>query len=328
MAGLKEKIRSRMKNPQNHFELAVDILCLAASYGLLFLMPQKVNFLFWALFAVSAFLFCIGFFRMGFLLDDHKTARFRNVSGVLLVLAGIVLNIAGIFTICNTQGSERGIVIAILLLIEAIVMYSITASHADAPRSQWIMSLVFRTAAVLMVIGAVVYAVITSVSETAIALGIMLLVEGIVFWAMGSGNNPFNSSISPICAVPGMKKTVQELCDALSSTETQLGFPWIGKIRTIKEDTIIYGPSDEGVFVYGYYHFGRFYVASSNDLSYLDEEQADAHRMTEIPDSKGICLGAESLPEAYANRMKQDLENGNIVWSTKQKITRKNADTA
>lgn len=99
MAGLKEKNRSRMKNPQNHFELAVDILCLAASYGLLFLMPQKVNFLFWALFAVSAFLFCIGFFRMGFLLDDHKTA---------------------------------------LLLIEAIVMYSITASHADAPRSQWI----------------------------------------------------------------------------------------------------------------------------------------------------------------------------------------------
>lgn len=50
--------------------------------------------------------------------------------------------------------------------------------------------------------------------------------------------------------------------------------------------------------------------------------------MTEIPDSKGICLGAESLPEAYANMMKQYLENGNIVWSTKQKITRKNADTA
>ena len=196
-------------------------------------------------------------------------------------------------------------------------MYSIPASHADAPRTQWIMSLVFRIAAVLMVIGAVVYAVITSVSYTAIALGLMLLVEGIVFWAMGSGNNPFNSSMSPIRAVPGMKKTVQELCDALSGTETQLGFPWLGKIRTVKEDTIIYGPSDEGVFVYGYYHFGRFYVASSDDISYLEEEQADLHRITAIPDSKGVCLDAESLPEAYADMMTRYLENGNIVWSSK-----------
>ena len=318
MAGLTNKIRTLMKKPQNHFELAADILCLAASYGLIFLMPQKVNFLFWTLFAVSAFLFCIGFFRMGFIFDEHQTEKTKHISGALLVLFGIVLNIASGAAICKTQGSERGIVIAILLLIEAIVMYSITASHADAPRSQWIMSLIFRIAAVLMVIGAVVYAVITSVSDTAIALGVMLIVEGVVLWAVGSGNNPFNSSMSPIRAVPAMNKTVQELCDALRGTETQLGFPWIGKIRTVKTDAIIYGPSDEGVFVYGYYHFGRFYVASSADLSYLDEEQADSHRITEIPDSKGVCLDAELLPEPYADMIKRYLENGNIVWSTKR----------
>ena len=317
MAGLTDKIKAWINKPQNHFELAADILCLAASYGLLFLMPQRVNLLFWALFAISAFLFCIGFFRMGFILNEHRTAKFKSISGALLVLSGIILNIAGGFAICKTHGSERGIVIAILLLIEAIVMYSITASHADAPRSQWIMSLIVRAAAVLMWIGAVVFAVITSVSDTAIALGIMLIVEGSVLWAMGSGNNPFNSSMSHICAVPDMNKTVQELCDALKGTETQLGHPWLGKIRTIKEDTIIYGPSDEDVFVYGYYHFGRFYVAYSKDISYLDEEQAASHRITEIPDSKGECLGAEVLPEAYANMIKQYLENGNIVWSTK-----------
>lgn len=324
MAVFTEKIRAWIKKPQNHFELVADIMCLAASYGLLFLMPQRVNLLFWTLFAISAFLFCIGFFRMGFILDEHRTARFKSISGALLVLSGIMLNIAGGFAICKTHGSERGIVIAILLLIEAIVMYSITASHADAPRSQWIMSLIVRAAAVLMWIGAVVFAVITSVSDTAIALGIMLIVEGIVLWAMGSGNNPFNSSISHICAVPGMNKTVQELCDALKGTETQLGHPWLGKIRTIKEDTIIYGPSDEDVFVYGYYHFGRFYVAYSNDISYLDEKQAASHRITENPDSKGECLGAEALPEAYANMIKQYLENGNIVWSTKLNKSKKN----
>ncbi len=317
MAGVTAKIRSLIKKPQNFLELAADLLCLAASYGLLFLMPQKVNFLFWALFAVSAFLFCIGFFRMGFVFDSRRTAGFEKLSGALLVLFGIGLNIAGGIVICKTPGSERGTVIAVLLLIEATVMYSITAAHADAPRSQWIMSLIFRIAAVFMVIGAIVYAVITSVSDKAIALGLMLIVEGIVFWAMGSGNNPFNSSLSPIRAVPGMKKTVQELCNALSSTETQLGFPWVGRIRTVKKDAIIYGPSDDHIFVYGYYHFGRFYVASGDDISYLDEQQADSHRITAIPDSEGICLGAESLPEAYADMIKRYLESGKTVWSTK-----------
>ncbi len=323
MPGLTEKIRLFLKKPQNTVEIIVDFLCLAASYMLLFLLPQKVNILFWAVFALAAFLFCIGFFRMGFLLDSIKSKKSIVVSGSLLVLCGIILNSAGIIAIWKTQGSDRSVAAAILLLIEAIVMYSITASQTDTPRSQWIMSLIFRVAAVLLIIGAVTGMIAASFSDTSIAAGLLLLIEGIVFWAMGNGNNPFNSAASPIRAVPGMKKTVQELCDALGHTETQLGFPWLGRIRTIKNDTIIYGPSEEGVFVYGYYHFGRFYVTFSKDVSLLDEGEADAHRITEIPDSKGICLGEESLPEAYACMITRYLENGNPIWSTKLKKRKK-----
>ena len=319
MPGLREKIKAFLKSPQNITEIAVDILCLAVSYGLLFLLPQKVNILFWILFGLAAFLFCIGFFRMGFALDSAKSKKAVTISGCLLVLCGIILNSAGIIAIWKAHGSERSIAAAILLLIEAIVMYSITASHAESPRSQWIMSLVFRVAAVLLIIGAVICMIADSFSGTAIAAGLLLLIEGIVFWAMGSGNNPFHSDSSPIRAVPGMKKTVQELCDALSKTETQLGFPWLGKIRAVKDDTIIYGPSEEGVFVYGYYHFGRFYITFSKDTSLLEAKEAEAHRITEIPDSKGICLGEESLPEAYAHMITQYLENGNPIWSTKLK---------
>ena len=323
MPGLTEKIRLFLKKPQNTVEIIVDFLCLAASYMLLFLLPQKVNILFWAVFALAAFLFCIGFFRMGFLLDSIKSKKSIVVSGSLLVLCGIILNSAGIIAIWKTQGSVRSVAAAILLLIEAIVMYSITASQTDTPRSQWIMSLIFRVAAVLLIIGAVTGMIAASFSDTSIAAGLLLLIEGIVFLAMGNGNNPFNSAASPIRAVPGMKKTVQELCDALDKTETQLGFPWLGRIRTIKNDTIIYGPSEEGVFVYGYYHFGRFYVTFSKDVSLLDEGEADAHRITEIPDSKGICLGEESLPEAYACMITRYLENGNPIWSTKLKNRKK-----
>jgi len=322
MGVVAEKIRALMKRSGDRAELTIDLLCLLASYGLIFMLPKTMNILFWSVFGISAFLFCVGFFRMGAVINRCKAKKVKRYSNILLIASGIVLNCSGVFAIWKTQGIERGICIATLLLIEAIVMYSAAASRAVTLRFQWLISLIFRAAAVPMTLGgiaAIVYSIMTSVSGTNIAIGVFLLVEGIIFWAIGSSNDPFNSSFYPVRVVPGMNKTVRELCDALADTETQLGFPWIGKVRTTKEETIIYGPTKEDVFVYGHYHSGRFYIVSGDDISLLDTEQADAHRIAEIPDSKGICLDAESLPEAYSNMITRYLESGKVIWSIKLK---------
>jgi len=320
MGSIIEKIKALMKRSGDRTELMTDILCLLASYGLIFILPKKMSILFWSVLGISAFLFCVGFFRMGSVIDRCKAKKVKRCSNILLIASGIVLNCSGVFAIWKTQSIERGICIAALLLIEAIVMYSAAASRAVTLRFQWIISLVFRIAAVPMALGgiaAIVCSIMTSVSGTNIAIGVFLLVEGIVFWAIGSGNDPFDPSFSPVRAVPNMNKTVQELCDALADTETQLGFPWIGKISATAEETIIYGPTEEDVFVYGHFHFGRFYIVSGDDISLLDAEQAAAHRIAEIPDSKGRCLDAGSLPEAYSNMITRYLENGKIIWSIK-----------
>lgn len=320
MGSIIEKIKAWMKRSEDRTEQMTDILCLLASYGLIFMLPQRMRILFWIIFGISAFLFCIGFFRMGTVTDRCKAKKVKRFSGILLIASGIVLNCSGVFVIWKSQSIERGICIATLLLIEAIVMYSAAASRADTMRLQWIISLIFRIAAVPMAIGgiaAIVHSIISFFSGANIAIGVFMLIESIVFWAIGSGNDPFNQSFSPIRAVPNMKKTVQELCDALADTETQLGFPWIGKISTAKEETIIYGPTEENVFVYGHFHLGRFYIVSGDDMSLLDAEQADAHRIAEIPDSKGRCLEAELLPEAYSNMITRYLENGKVIWSSK-----------
>ena len=320
MGSIIEKIKALMKRSGDRTELMTDILCLLASYGLIFILPKKMSILFWSVLGISAFLFCVGFFRMGSVIDRCKAKKVKRCSNILLIASGIVLNCSGVFAIWKTQSIERGICIATLLLIEAIVMYSAAASRAVTLRFQWIISLVFRIAAVPMALGgiaAIVCSIMTAVSGTNIAIGVFLLVEGIVFWAIGSGNDPFDPSFSPVRAVPNMNKTVQELCDALADTETQLGFPWIGKISATAEETIIYGPTEEDVFVYGHFHFGRFYIVSGDDISLLDAEQAAAHRIAEIPDSKGRCLDAGSLPEAYSNMITRYLENGKIIWSIK-----------
>ena len=59
-------------------ERIFDAICLIASYGILFLLPEKTGFFFYLIFSISAFLFCIGFFRLGFTFeapDDMKRAN-------------------------------------------------------------------------------------------------------------------------------------------------------------------------------------------------------------------------------------------------------------
>ncbi len=48
----------------NVVERTIDVVCLIASFAILYLLPDRINVLFYLLFAVSAFLFCIGFFRL------------------------------------------------------------------------------------------------------------------------------------------------------------------------------------------------------------------------------------------------------------------------
>lgn len=299
-------------------ELLMDSGCLVLSYVLLFLLPQNVNILFYLLLGVSAFLFCIGFFRLGFIIDIPKNRKNDILTSAGFAALGAAANGIGLFRIIAEHGSGRSICIAAVLLIQAVLLYAMAGSKAEAPRTVWVMTLLFRAAAVICAAAGVIYLFCKDFSEGAIAVCGMLLIESVVLWAMGKGNNPFNTLSSGIQTVPGMKKKAAELHKDFAGVETQLGKPWLGRIRTIREDCIIYGPSEEdGFFIYGFYNFGRYYVAGSSDAVFLNEAEGEAHRIAEIPDRNGRLLDHEMLPEVYAEMFRRYLQNGETVWSTK-----------
>ena len=297
-------------------EQVFDIVCLAASYGLLFLLPQKVGFFFYLIFGISAFLFCIGFFRLGFIFDAPADARGTIITSLFMTLYGIAANLAGLYVICRDQGSGRSIMIATLLLIEALVMFSIAENGAKEAKTKWIISVLFRIAAVLGILFGVAFAIWKSLSMPSVMVGTMLLIEGICLWKMGSGKDPYNQLTPEIQAVPGMQTPIEQLKQDFAGVKTQLGYPWIGNVKTIKQDALIYGPSEDGFFVYGYYHFGQFYVSGSANPLFPHPEDAQAHMLPEIPDSNGILLVNEDLPEAYANMFARYAKTGNAQWST------------
>lgn len=310
MDGRRKKKRTMIK------EQIFDICCLIASYVILFFLPKETTVLFYLIFGVSAFLFCIGFFRLGFTFDVPADSKEELVAAVLYTVFGVLINIAGFYGIDQDHGSGRSIVIATLLLIEALVLFAMAAGSIKAPGPQSLTAVVFRTAAALLVVFGVIFLIRTHISESSVIIATMLLIESICLWKMGGGSNPFNTLNAGIQTVPGLRIPTVQLQQSFAGVETQLGYPWIGKIRTIKQDSIIYGPSADGFYIYGYYLFGRFYIAGSTNSIYLDPEEASEHTLTEVPDSNGVLLAEKDLPEAYVKMFTRYAESGNAQWIT------------
>ena len=297
-------------------EPVLDIFCIAASYGILFLLPQQVGFLFYLLFGISAFLFCVGFFRLGFAFDAPADPKGELSAGLLCAVAGLVINAAGLYGIWKDQGSGRSIMIATLLLIEALVLYAMAGSGFKTPEGQRLSAVIFRAAAVLLVLSGIAFTIWKHLDAASVIAAAMLLIEGICLWQMGSGSNPFNSLTSEIQTVPGLRTPLGELQEAFSSVETQLGYPRIGKVQTIRQDAIIYGPSENGFYVYGYYLFGRFYVAASTNPLFPDPEDTQRQTVLEVPDSRGVLLSEKELPKAYVRMFTRYAESGKAEWIT------------
>ena len=247
----------RETNSAQPAERIFDIACLAASYGILFLLPQKTGLLFYLVFGVSAFLFCIGFFRLGLTFDAPSGPGGGRAVRVLYAVSGVLLDAAAVFVIFRDHFSFRSIAAAILLAVESVI-----------------------------------------------------------FYAMAGGGSLFNSLTGEVQTVPGLKTPVEQLRQDFTGVETQLGYPWIGRVGTIKQDSIIYGPSADGFVVYGYYLFGRFHVAGSTNPLFPVPEDAQGHETEEIPDSRGVLLAKEDLPEAYARMFERYAKSKDAQWIT------------
>ncbi len=306
---------NREKKKSLKIEQLFDILCLAASYAILFLLPGKVNAFFYLIFGAAAFLFCIGFFRLGFTIDAPADSKEERVIGAFYAVFGVLVNTAGLYGINLDNGSGRSIMIAVLLLIEALVLYAMAGGGAKTPEDRRMAAIVFRTAAVLLAVFGIAFSIWKHFSEASVIIAVTLVIESICLWNLGGGINPFNSMTDEIQTVPGLRIPIAQLQQDFAGVETQLGYPWIGKVKTIKQESIIYGPSEDGFFVHGYYQYGRFYVSGSTNAFFPDPEDAQGHAVTEIPDRNGVLLAKEELPKAYAEMFTRYAENGNAQWA-------------
>ncbi|WP_461207884.1 LURP-one-related/scramblase family protein [Clostridium sp. DL1XJH146] len=83
-----------------------------------------------------------------------------------------------------------------------------------------------------------------------IVIATCALIACVVVWQYRSQEtyNSWNDTIKMIFNTN--KTSIDNIYEAFKSMDTVLGKPWIGKIKTVKENCIIFGPNAEGEYIY------------------------------------------------------------------------------
>ena len=176
-------------------ERTMDIVCLIASLALLYLLPHRINILFYLLFGISAFLFCIGFFRLIATIDEPSLPETAYLTGVTFVVGGMAVNACGIYGVYSGQGSGRSIMIATVTLIEALVLYSMAGGLIKSSVVKRVVTIIFRIAAVLLIALGVGLMIKEQFSERTVILGTMLLIEAVCLWKIKYEKAQFKGNV-------------------------------------------------------------------------------------------------------------------------------------
>jgi hypothetical protein len=179
--------------PEN--DALINTLILLCSYLLLFLMPPGEGFGGYLLLAVSAFLFCIGYFRLIAVLpvpQEQRTAmRWEKMAAFL----GIAVILLGCLVVYLKKGSVGSIFSGTLLLIEGVVIMghtftsqeeeSASGNPEERSKHKKQLCILLRIAAVLLAVLAVAVAFAKRRSNGVVPAFTIMIISALLLWVTG-----------------------------------------------------------------------------------------------------------------------------------------------
>ena len=113
------------QNIKNNFDIWDYLIpggLLFLSYWVLFFLPQHESWKFWVAFAVSALLFCVGYFRLLQSMPKTTSQTGSVIRALIMMILGIGMFFFGLKYVYIDNGSMKSLAAATLLLIESMVI--------------------------------------------------------------------------------------------------------------------------------------------------------------------------------------------------------------
>ncbi len=268
----------------------VNSILLILSYAILFFLPGELGFLSYAIFAVSIFLFLIGFFRMASDLDLSNKLGYKPAYLISIALGMIAFAIGAVFLYFD-RATGKSMIVGFLMIIEGMVFLFTSGGDVVNLRMER------RTARFLYVfalfLAAFAVFIIIDQKVDGVSGAFMVLIESAAVIVMGIIRRYK-------LEVVGMDTPIRELFSKFETLETDLGYPWFGKVGRHKE-CILFGPNEYGFSVFGYYKKpGKFYL-----------ELADAGK-------KEMNIDDSNILERYHEMFEYFVHTGQARWLTEE----------
>lgn len=200
----------------------------------------------------------------------------RMLLGVLLIIISYAL-----LPLISYDENILGYLIVAVSTFCFIVGAAWFGSFFSNPASKF-GAVVFNIFATLLGIGMIVYGVYFMITDYISFRGIVvftiLLIEALFFFMLAKGS-VYNEAVDGVQLASEVHATIQDLYAAFKDVDTPYGRPWIGHVKNIDSDCMIYGPTKDGSFLFGYYSFGKFFIGENGYYADLkeDEEEIQSH---------------------------------------------------
>ena len=111
------------KNVVAFWNLMIPGGLLFVSYLLLYYLPEDTTWHFWAVFIMSVFLFCVGYFRLMEALPEPKNKRSTVLLHRIMSVVAAVMFLFGLYYVYTAIGIYRSLAVCVLFLIEGLVVF-------------------------------------------------------------------------------------------------------------------------------------------------------------------------------------------------------------
>ncbi|MBQ8950954.1 MAG: hypothetical protein IJ065_07255 [Eubacterium sp.] len=264
----------------------INTILLILSYVILIFVPKELGFLSYTILGISIFLFIVGYFRLASSTDltnklGYKAGYFLNI------ILGMLAFTIGAAYLYFDHGSGKSMTVAFILLMEGIIFWGTSGGNVINLRVERLTTRILYAFALFLAAFAVF--IIVKQKTDGVTGAFLVLIECAAAIIMGIIRRYKLEVI-------GMKTPIRELFQKFETLETDLGYPWFGKVGTHKE-CILYGPNDDGFSVFGYYNrSGKFYL-----------ELADAGK-------KEMTIDDSNILERYQEMFDYFVSTGEASW--------------
>ncbi len=132
-----------------------------------------------------------------------------------------------------------------------------------------------------------------SFTNLAVILGVVIMAVGLTMYIMSSPST-YNDSVSSVREIENKRGlTVEDFYRAFKENDSIMGKPWLGKVKTIRNKCLIFGPSEGGDFLYFRKQFGRFYISSSYSTYWINGPEEELWRLEETQNNWDIFSDEE-----------------------------------